>query len=134
MFDTIKNIIDKRLGQLIVLDELSVKSGYFIKVAPQHLQAAAFFLKNDPDTRLTLLDQVVTIPVGALPWHKSAGFFQFEVLYQFKSLKLPYRVSLVVGVSSAAITIPSISSLFFGAQWQEMDIKNSHGIDFENND
>lgn len=135
MFDSLKYIIEKRLGTLIVLDDIATEQGYFLKIAPKHLQTAAFFLKNDPDTRLTLLDQIVVIPAGVLSWPKNPTLnLRFEILYQLKSLKLPYSISLVVEAPLSHEALPSISPLFLGARWPEFDINKSHGIEFDNND
>lgn len=135
MFGSIKNLIEKRLGKLIVLDDLSLTGAYFIKVAPEHLQAAVFFLKNDPDTRLTLLDQIIIIPAGLIGWAKTQDNIAiWEIMYQLKSLKLPYRVSLIVDAPPPHEALPSIFPLFLGARWQEMDIKDAYGIEFESNE
>jgi Ni,Fe-hydrogenase III component G len=47
-------------------------------------------------------------------------------------LKLPYEVSLVLDVPGGAKALPSIASLFLGASWQENDINQDYGIEFEN--
>lgn len=135
MFDSLKLIIERRLGKVIALDDLSLSDEYFVRVSAKHLQAALFFLKNDPDTRLTLLDQIVVIPGNILPWSKiEIATPTWQIMYQLRSLKLPYRVSLVVDVPPITEALPSIYPLFLGARWQEIDIKNTHGIDFESNE
>src|SRR5437016_3815988 len=96
MFDSLKHLIEGRLGKLIVLDDFVFAFDYFLKIEAEHLLTAAFFLKNDPDVRLTLLDQIIVIPKGSVPWTKEAK--ELEIVYQLKSLKLPYQVSLVVDV------------------------------------
>jgi NADH:ubiquinone oxidoreductase subunit C len=133
MFDSLKYIIERRLGTLIVLDDLAMNNGYFLKIAPKHLPAAAFFLKNDPDTRLTLLDQIVIIPAGTIAWPKNPSVtVAYEILYQLKSLKLPYSISLVVEAPPPYEALPSISLLFLGAKWPEADIRKNYNIEFEN--
>lgn len=135
MFDSLKYIIEKRLGSLIVLDDIASQLGYFLKIAPEHLQTAAFFLKNDPDTRLTLLDQIIVIPGGVLHWPKNPPLYpKEEILYQLRSLKLPYRISLAVEAPLGHEALPSISPLFLGARWLESDINQNYGIEFDNNE
>jgi NADH:ubiquinone oxidoreductase subunit C len=134
VFTSLKKLIDSRLGRLIVIDDLMISNGYFVKVAPAHLQAAAFFLKNDPDTRLILLDQIVAIKAGILPW-PTAGITahdSWEILYQLRSLKLPYRVTLAVSPPKDSL-VPSIGALFLGARWLEADISLNQGVEFEDN-
>jgi NADH:ubiquinone oxidoreductase subunit C len=130
MFASLKKLIDSRLGRLIVLDDFAIPAGYFIKVAPAHLQMAAFFLKNDPDTRLIVLDQIIITKSGALPWPQTSHEGAWEILYQLKSLKLPYRVTLVLEPPEGVL-VPSIAGLFLGARWLEADISHNFGIEFE---
>lgn len=134
MFTSLKKLIDTRLGRLVALDDLAISNGYFVRVAPEHLQAAAFFLKNDPDTRLILLDQIVAISAGILPWPKSAKVLHsdIEILYQLRSLKLPYRVTLCISPLDHAL-VPSLGALFMGAHWLEADISSAYNIEFEDN-
>jgi len=133
MFTSLKKLIDSRLGHLIVLDDLATPHGFFIKVAPLHVQAAAFFLKNDPDTRLIMLDQIIVIKAGVLPWPQAAidsALAPWEILYQLKSLKLPYRVTLALQPTRGSL-VPSIAALFAGASWLETDIAHQFAIEFE---
>ena len=136
MFTSLKKLIDSRLGRLIVLDDLATSTGFFIKVAPLHVQAAAFFLKNDPDTRLIVLDQIIVIKTGILPWPQNSTESRstgLEILYQLKSLKLPYRVTLALEPPEGQL-VPSIAALFLGARWLESDISTNYGIEFEESD
>jgi NADH:ubiquinone oxidoreductase subunit C len=132
MFTSLKKLIDSRLGRLIVLDDIETPNSFFIKVAPLHVQAAAFFLKNDPDTRLILLDQIIVIKAGILAWSPTIkeSIGPWEILYQLKSLKLPYRVTLALRPTPGSL-VPSLGALFAGASWLEADISENFGIEFE---
>jgi NADH:ubiquinone oxidoreductase subunit C len=134
MLTSLKKLIDSRLGRLIVIDDLAIDTGSFIKVAPAHIQAAAFFLKNDPDTRLIVLDQIIVIKSGILPWPQASSTpGPWEILYQLKSLKLPYRVTLVLEPPVGAL-VPSLSALYLGARWLEADISENVAIEFEDSE
>lgn len=135
MFKSLKTLLDQRLGSLIVQDDIALAEGYFIKVDPSHLNAATYFLKHDPDTRLTLLDQIIVIPTKILPWPNQDASTDktHEIIYQLKSLKLPYRVNIVIEVSEGAELLPSISSLFVGAKWLEEDISHNFNFDIAEN-
>ena len=133
MFTSLKKLIDSRLGRLIVLDDLATPNAFFIKISPLHVQAAAFFLKNDPDTRLIMLDQIIVIKAGILPWPQAlldSQLAPWEILYQLKSLKLPYQVTLALQPAPGSL-VPSIAALFAGAPWLEADISHKFGIEFE---
>jgi NADH:ubiquinone oxidoreductase subunit C len=133
MFKSLKSLLDQRLGSLIVQDDLALAEGYFIKVDPSHLNAASYFLKHDPDTRLTLLDQIIVIKTKLLPWKNDVIDPQstHEIIYQLKSLKLPYRVNIVIESNQGASLIPSIASLFAGARWLESDISKKFKFDID---
>ncbi len=131
MFKSLKSLLDQRLGSLIVQDDISLPQGYFIKVDQSHLNAATYFLKHDPDTRLTLLDQIIVIPTKILEWPNKEinSDATHEIIYQLRSLKLPYRVNIVIEVSKGDKLLPSISSLFAGALWLENDIAAKFNFD-----
>jgi len=133
MYQNLKQLLDSRLGRLIVIDDFTFEDTYFIKVQPQHLHAATFFLKNDPDTRLVLLDQIFALPSNVLTWPKNTinNSAQIEILYHLQSLKLPYRVTLVVEAIAQEEPIPSLEALFLAARWHETDITKNFGIKFE---
>lgn len=135
MFESLKSLIDSRLGKGIVLDDFMNEDGFFIKIRPMQLYSVAFFLKNDPDVRLTLLDQIIVLPTDVLPWTlaKLNTNAQNEVIYQLKSLKLPYRVSLVLEIHQD-INLLSIAPLYGGARWQEADICKTCGCSIEQQD
>ncbi|MCA9508148.1 MAG: NADH-quinone oxidoreductase subunit C [Myxococcales bacterium] len=131
MFKSLKQLLDQRLGSLIVQDDLALDEGYYIKVDATHLNAASYFLKHDPDTRLTLLDYIMVIKVDTLPW--TLGVIEpnstHEIVYQLKSLKLPYKINIVIEVSKNTGVIPSIQNLFIGARWLENDIRENYYFD-----
>jgi NADH:ubiquinone oxidoreductase subunit C len=122
MFESLRGLIDSRLGIDIVRDDFVNNEGFFIKIFPSNLYSVAFFLKNDPDVRLTLFDQIIALPTGVLCWPSDAEENnRYEILYQLRSLKLPYRVSLVIDLPKDNF-LPSIAPLYAGARWQEADL------------
>lgn len=135
MFKSLKSFIDSRLGRSFVLDDFANDYGYFLKIHHNHLYSVAFFLKNDPDTRLTLLDQIIAFPSQYLAFSDQPAdlCFRLQILYQFKSLKLPYRVTLAIDIDKSD-SIPSIAPLFLGARWQETDIETMYGLSIEESD
>ena len=139
MFESLRGLMDSRLGQNIVLDDFMNDDGFFIKIPPAQLYSVAFFLKNDPDVRLTLFDQIIPLPMNVLPWKTSTIVngqpkkHQLEFLYQLKSLKLPYRVTLVIEVGDDT-PLMSIVPLYAGARWYEVDLYAAFGLSFEESD
>ena len=57
----------------------------------------------------------------------------FLVLYHFNRWTIEERVVLRVLVSKANPAVPSIASIFNGAEWHERETRDFHGITFEGN-
>lgn len=119
MFTSLKNFIDSRLGRGIVLDDFSNDAGFFIRISSHNLLSVAFFLKNDPDLRLALLDQIILLPPGFL-WPAENSYN--EIVYQLQSIKLPYRVSVTI-IDDGKRMIQSLTSLYAGAEWHEDELR-----------
>lgn len=133
MFKSIKRLIDTRLGRGIVIEDQSNEYGYFVKIHEHNLYTVVFFLKNDPDVKLALLDQIICFPRHFSIWEQGQNKNElgFEILYQLQSLKLPYRVSISIEINGDHKSLQSLTPLFFGARWQEEDISKRHGINIE---
>lgn len=132
MFKSLKSFIDTRLGFGIVIDDNVTQDGYYVRIHPRQLYAVIFFLKHDPDVRLTLFDQIIALPSSfvSLGTQKARGG-NVSLLYQLKSLKLPYRVTVGIDIDRSIDSVQSISSLYEGARWQELDIRKTYGISIE---
>jgi len=57
----------------------------------------------------------------------------FLVLYHFNKWTVDERITLRVLVSKDNPTVPSIASVFHGAEWHERETRDFHGIVFEGN-
>ncbi|MBI9079337.1 MAG: NADH-quinone oxidoreductase subunit C [Pseudodesulfovibrio sp.] len=57
----------------------------------------------------------------------------FLVLYHFNRWNVDERVVLRVLISKDNPTIPSIASIFDGAEWHERETRDFHGVNFEGN-
>lgn len=130
MFKSIKSLIDSRLGRELVIADLSSDFTYFIKLNRGDLYVVLSFLKNDPDVKLTLLDQIICLSGQFMLWDLPSQSQNpiWQILYQFKSLKLPYRVTLAVDVNNKTDNLSSIAPLFAGARWLEADLRAHYGI------
>jgi hypothetical protein len=132
MFNSLKSFIELRLGTGLITDEIATGYGYFIKTEYTHLDRLISFLKTDPDLRLNLLDQIVALP-------KQCTLFPSEhddascicICYQLKSLKLPYRVGLVIHINTQTDSLKSIVKHFLGARWLEEDISQEYDLIIE---
>lgn len=57
----------------------------------------------------------------------------FLVLYHFNKWDIDERVTLRVLVGKDNPTVPSIASVFQGAEWHERETRDFHGVNFEGN-
>jgi len=132
VFTSLKDFINSRLGSGMVIKDHSSYYGYFILIYEKHLHHVLFFLKNDPDLMLTLLDQIVALPstCSLFDDDERAPKVEVRLLYQLKSVKLPYRVTIVIDVDPINTAIPSITAIFKGARWQEEDISKQFEVTF----
>lgn len=130
MFKSLRDLINTRLGSHIVIDDFNEDLRYFIKIKPENLYSLMFFLKHDPDLKLNVLDDIFSLPCGTLIWPILKTDFDLELIYDLKSLKLPYRVSIAVPMRYRD-ALPSIASLFMGARFLEADLKQAYSFTFE---
>lgn len=133
MFTSIKSFINSRLGKGVVIEDITNDFGYFITIDQNYLYSVLFFLKNDPDLRLNILDQIIAIPSSSFLPKKDIEPREsdLKILYQLKSLKLPYRVTVILEITSSSKTIATISHLYAGAHWLEKDIQENFLVPFE---
>lgn len=133
MFKSLRQLIDTRLQRSIVLEDFYGELGHFLRIHPEDLLTVAFFLKNDPDTRLLLLDYLFVLENSIIPWpsqkpnERSADGLQ--IFYQLSSIKLPYQINIGADVPKSK-TLLSLSPIFIGAAWLEKDLAQKYGLSF----
>lgn len=126
MFTSLKTFIDLRLGEGLIFDELIDESNFYLKTNYQHFDRLIGFLKADPDLRLNFLDHIFVLPGESPIFIAPPPAPVLSIVYQLKSLKLPYQASLVVDVLPGQEIIPSIAKHFLGARWLEEDIGDEY--------
>ena len=131
MFQGIKNLIDSRLKQNIILDELTNDYGTFIKIDPTDLYLVVLFLKRDPDTRLSILEQIIDIEPGFFYWPNLGVTENLELLYQFKSLKMPYKISVSIEIDKKNPFVLCIKQIYKAASFFQEDLNKKYNLEFE---
>jgi NADH-quinone oxidoreductase subunit C len=80
-------------------------------------------LKNDPEFSFELLSDLTVVDFfGKEP--------RFEVVYHLKSLTLGHRLRVKIRVTEEDPVVPSLSSLWKGANWLEREAWDMFGIRF----
>ena len=93
-------------------------------VKPQALLPVARLLKEDPDLGFRYLSDLSAVDYPERPQ-------RFEVNYHLVNLQTDQQVRLKVSVGGETPTLPSVTSVWSGANWQEREVYDMFGIAFE---
>jgi NADH-quinone oxidoreductase subunit C len=135
----------------VVLDKLKKKFGHAIRathnrfgnetavVEKEDLVAICDLLKNDPETQMSMIIDVTCVdwlddPLRAEPRPpKENGEEQerFDVVYHLYSLEHGYRLRLKVPVDGEPPHVPSVFSVWKGADWFEREAYDMYGVIFD---
>ena len=85
------------------------------------------FLKNDPKLSFEFL-----VDVTAVDRLQLDEPIRFAVIYQLYSFKYNHRFTVSVPITEADPQIPSVVSVWPGANWLEREVYDMYGIIFEN--
>jgi NADH-quinone oxidoreductase subunit C len=104
----------------------------YLCVTRSGLPGIVKLLKEDPDLQYTYFSECVGVDYSR--WtHERDLEGRFEVVYNLKSLKSHSRIFLKVGVDDGQ-TIPSLKSIFLGAEYPEREVNDLFGVIFEGNE
>ncbi len=95
-------------------------------IAPEGIREVVSFLKNDPELEFKLFLSMDAVDRLLLPKNEP----RFEVVYFFHSVKRNEHVRLKVLVAEEVSELPSISSIFQGANWFERFVWDFYGLRF----
>ena len=109
--DSIKEVIEFR-GELTAV------------IQKDALLEVCGFLKDDPDLRYDFLSDVCAVD---FPEREK----RFEVVYNLYSIPNGWRVRLKINVGGNE-SVPSVTSIWEGANWPEREVFDMFGIEFEN--
>jgi NADH-quinone oxidoreductase subunit C len=95
-----------------------------VTLRPQDLRAVAAFLRDEPGLRYNFLENLCGVDyLGRTP--------RFEVVAHLTSIDLAHRLALKVGAPEHDPRVPSLTSLFATANYQERETYDLLGIIFE---
>lgn len=93
------------------------------------LRELIVFLRDDESSKMEMLIDIVGIDYLGFENYEGP---RFAVEYVFKSIShLGRRVRVKVLISEQDLTVPSISDLFPIANWQEREVYDQYGVNFE---
>ena len=95
-------------------------------VKREALLEIAGFLKTDPAFDMNMLMDLTAVDGFDLKWKP-----RFQVVYHFYSVAKNHRLRLKVPVEEKDAVVPSLASLWPGANWFEREVWDMFGIRFD---
>lgn len=83
------------------------------------------FLKNDPELLYNLCEDIT-----AVDWAKKEN--RFTVVYHIFSIQHKFRLTLRINTDESDCIVNSVSSVWKTANWQEREVYDMFGINFDN--
>lgn len=118
--------VSERFPDGVVTRYADRAAGAWAVVKPESLPEIASFLKNDPELDFKLFVSADAVDRLLLPENEP----RFEVVYFLYSVSRNEHVRLKVRVKEEVSEVPSLSSVFQGANWHERFIWDFYGIKF----
>lgn len=102
----------------------------WIAVPPQRLLEVAKFLRDDARCKFEQLADLTCVDYLNFPDNHRDSDERFGVIYSLLSLTHNHRLWLKVFVSDPNPTVPSVVSLWNGANWPEREVYDLLGVTF----
>ena len=119
---TVQARVEERFGKA-VLDAQVYRGDLAIRIAPQALPEVATFLRDDAQLQYIFLESIS----GVDYWTRDP---RFEVVYHFVSFANTHRLTIKVGVNEDQ-PVPSLARLWPTATYQEREVYDMFGVQFE---
>lgn len=110
-----------------VLDVHQFRDETTIVVAPEHLVAAATFLRDTPGLVYNFLSDISAVDY----WPENTRPERFGVSYHLYSMLYNRRIRLKLYLPEEEPVAPTLTLVWPGANWPEREIMDMMGIDFD---
>lgn len=107
-----------------ILDEAILRDELTLTVRKERIVEVCRFLREEPELAYVFL--VDLCGVDYFPREP-----RFEVVYHLRSLKNPSRLRLKVPLDGSQPSLPTVTSIWQGANWLEREAYDLYGIVFE---
>ena len=95
----------------------------WIEVSPQNLVGVARRCRDHPDLQMRMLHCLLVVDYTE----------RLQVVYILLSLSQGHKAMLKVNLPADAPKVPSVTSLWAGAEWYEREMHDLFGVEFEGN-
>ncbi len=123
-------LLEGRFGRKI-LEAQTFRDDITVTIGPDHLQAVLVFLRDHKELRYNHLSSLTGIDYLRTEIPGSWGAVRFGVVYNLFSIDNGANFAVRVVVGGEEPVIPSVYELWHGADWQEREIYDLFGIDFD---
>lgn len=123
--------VRERFGEAL-LKVKEFRGETYLCVTRQALPDVIRFLKEDPQLQYAYFSECMGVDYSTWP-HERDFEERFEVVYNLMSLAHQSRIFVKVGVNDGQ-TVPSIKSIFLGAEYPEREVWDLFGVIFEGNE
>jgi NADH-quinone oxidoreductase subunit C len=115
--------LQDRFGN-VVLESSEFRGTLAVQIQPDALPEIATFLRADPELQYIMLTAVTGVDyLGRTP--------RFEVVYHFTSPTHAHRIALKAGADENDPRVPSLAKMFPTATFQEREVYDMFGIQFD---
>ena len=127
----LENVLRKRFSRIEILETQTTLDEERLLIDGRNLVDALRFFKSDPDTQLDMLVDISAIQhvdEKSCIYQKPNTYPFFEVFYLLRSTKLKYQLRISVEVPETMPSIPTVVSVFKGANWLERELYDMFGV------
>jgi NADH-quinone oxidoreductase subunit C len=122
VFESLTNKLKERFG-VAVESIYEFRDEVTLSVKKEIIDEVCRFLHDNTEWRFDICEDVT-----AIDWYEPVN--RFEVVYHLFCLKHKIRIVLKAKVDERDCVVPTISSVYTGANWQEREVYDMFGIEF----
>lgn len=125
--------LKEKFSSEVLLSFNEYKGDLFVCIDKVHLKEVIRFLKEDEQLEYTYFSECLGVDYSRWSHERDFPDHRFEVVYHLRSLKYASTIFIKVGVNDGE-KVPSLISIFLGAEYPEREVWDMFGIIFEGNE
>lgn len=119
-------LVKNKFGDAVI-DSHTSHGDATVVIDKNSLLAVSEFLKNDPETDMSVLMDLTAVDGLKMKWVP-----RFQTVYHFYSMEKNHRLRVKVPVDTRDLEVDSLTSLWPVANWFEREVWDMYGIRFRN--
>ena len=123
-------LLEERFGRKII-DTSVFRDDVTFTIGPDDLHAVLVFLRDHEELRYNHLSSLTGIDYSRIEIPESWGDIRFGVVYNLFSIDNGANFAVRIVIAGDEPVVPSVYELWHGADWQEREIYDLFGIEFD---